>query len=194
MFSDYEFTVVLLCSAESHTWYIIDAGIALLLTTDIVENSPKDIASDHSWRSKIGILYRRRVQESTTTPRAGPDCSVPSVARALLRLRGILNPVYPVDEASNSQNHHFHWTIQKTYVATKHSLHEKTCSNTYGDSQDQLCNEIWNRSKLISQSKWYNSEDLPYMTPASCKLHPRHACYQSACPECTSQKLDRASA
>ena len=48
------------------------------------------------------ILVRHRVQGSTgfRTPRA-LGCSVPSAARALLRGRGVLNPVDPVDEASN---------------------------------------------------------------------------------------------
>ena len=48
------------------------------------------------------ILVRHRVQGSTgfRTPRA-LGCSVPSVARALLRGQGVLNPVDPVDEASN---------------------------------------------------------------------------------------------
>ena len=48
------------------------------------------------------ILVRHRVQGSTgfRTLRA-LGCSVPSVARALLRGRGVLNPVDPVDEAFN---------------------------------------------------------------------------------------------
>ena len=97
-------------------------------------HSPKGTATINKKRRRhYYILVRHRVQGSTgfRTPRA-LGCSVPSAARALLRGRGVLNP-WTRRLTGLEPEPPFSLDDSKTYIATRHSLHEKTLS----------CVQIW---------------------------------------------------
>ena len=125
---------------ESHTsqlhrhWCL---HIAFCCSCTVVFSILNNLSSFYN-DSLFYILVRHGFQGSTGFRNPRASCSILSVARALLKVQGILNPVDP--EASNwfrVQNHQFHWTIQKTYIAIKHSLHEKMLS----------CIQIWRFNK-----------------------------------------------